>query len=61
MPTSGWDVSQESEPEDSLNSGKFSQVGEEGGEVQFGGSGDYSERAKSSPCGSGEIRGGRMM
>ena len=36
MVTTGWDVGQDSEPEDSLNSGTFSQVGEEGGGVQFG-------------------------
>ena len=36
MVATGWDVGQDSEPEDSLNSGTFSQVGEEGGGVQFG-------------------------
>ena len=36
MRSNGWDVSNDSEPEDSLNSGKFSHVGEES-EVQFDG------------------------
>ena len=41
MRSSGWDVSNDSEPEDSLNSGKFSHVGEEP-EVQFdGGKGEW--------------------
>ena len=35
MVTTGWDVRQDSEPEDSLNSGTFSHLGEEGGGVQF--------------------------
>ena len=45
MRSTGWDISKESEPEDSLNSGKFSLVGDE----------DYNEGEKGEQ--KGDLRG----